>query len=345
MIFKADQVRRHWSAIWLCALLFLFLSILCALKFGAILIPWLDVFSWVFSSLEASQSSMIMSNLRLPRALLAAGIGALLASCGAAAQGLFRNPLADPSLIGVSAGASAGAGCVIVLLSSWPSSLLGLSLISLGAFGGAMISVFLVYRLSTGVSGTSVTTMLLVGIAMSFIAGSITNVFEFMADSEMLRRISLWRMGGLDSADYYRVNIIAMVLLCVFFLLQKNASSLNVLLLGESEARHLGIDVACVKKTIILCIAAGVGVSVAFAGTIIFLGLVIPHIVRIFIGPNHRYLLPMSALSGAILLVLADTFARTLLAPSELPVGLVTSIIGAPIFISLLRRRFHYGAH
>ncbi|WNO08374.1 iron ABC transporter permease [Teredinibacter sp. KSP-S5-2] len=331
------HIAPHWNWLRLVVLLGVVLVILVSLFFGAVPIRLSDLFY------DQSQARVIIESLRLPRAILAALVGAVLASSGAVTQGLFRNPLADPSLIGVTAGASAGAGAVIVLLNYMEWSFAGLSLVTLGAFAGGMVAVFLVYKIATRTTGTSVSTMLLAGIAITFIAGSISNIFEFVADNEMLRRITLWRMGGLDAADYSKVTITAMVAIAIWCVLPRYYSALNALLLGESEARHLGIDVDRMKKIVIVCVAAGVGTAVAMAGTISFIGLVVPHVVRMMIGPNHRFLIPLSGFLGAILLVCADAFARTIIAPSEIPVGLVTSIIGAPIFISLLRKRHHYG--
>lgn len=331
------HIAPHWNWLRLVVLLGVVLVILVSLFFGAVPIRLSDLFS------DQGQARVIIESLRLPRALLAAFVGAVLASSGAVTQGLFRNPLADPSLIGVTAGASAGAGAVIVLLNYMEWSFAGLSLVTLGAFAGGMVAVFLVYKIATRTTGTSVSTMLLAGIAITFIAGSISNIFEFLADNEMLRRITLWRMGGLDAADYSKVTITAIVAMAIWCILPRYYSALNALLLGESEARHLGIDVDRMKKIIIVCVAAGVGTAVAMAGTISFIGLVVPHVVRMLIGPNHRFLIPLSGFFGAMLLVCADAFARTIIAPSEIPVGLVTSIIGAPVFISLLRKRHHYG--
>ncbi len=268
---------------------------------------------------------------------------------GAAMQGLFRNPLADPSLIGVTAGASLGASLVIVLgstLSQGSMSLLGyggLSLISAGAFTGGLIAVFFVYRLASSGLGTSVATMLLAGIAITALTGALGSLLEFYSDNEMLRRISIWKMGGLDGANYPRLWLASVVTVAVLAALPRYAKALNALLLGESEARHLGIDVDRVKFSLIIWVAIGVGTSVAMVGTIAFVGLVVPHIVRMLIGPNHTYLLPASALAGAILLLLADTLSRVVIAPSELPVGIITAIIGVPFFVSLLRNRHHYG--
>ncbi|MES1924221.1 iron ABC transporter permease [Salinisphaera sp. T31B1] len=316
-------------------------SLLAAVMFGAVSLPAADVWSVLTGGPVEARVELIVEYIRLPRALLTALVGALLAVCGAAMQGLFRNPLADPSLIGVTAGASAGASLAIVFGGAL-SGLVGLSLVSLGAFAGGTLAVVLVYRLATGAGGTSVATMLLAGIAIGAIASSLSSLLEFYASNDMLRRISLWRMGGLDGANWARVAVVSLVGLVVLGILPTQARALNALLLGESEARHLGVAVNTVKRRLILVAAAGVGVSVAVAGAIAFVGLVVPHIVRLLIGPDHRWLLPASALAGAILLLWADTLARVVVAPTELPVGLLTALLGAPFFISLLRHRREY---
>jgi iron complex transport system permease protein len=337
MRLSPTQLNHFWPYLLSASLALLVLSVLGSLIFGAAAITLQQLGLWLLGQGDA-QTQLIVGSLRLPRALLAAIVGALLGICGAASQGLFRNPLADPSLIGVTAGASAGASVVIVCLNFSHWGLWGLSVISLGAFTGAIAVVLCVYRLATGAQGTSVATMLLAGVAFSYLAGSLTGVLEFVADNQRLRQMSLWRMGGLDGANAVTVSLIAVVLVIVSTLLYTQHRALNALLLGESEARYLGIAVDRVKRRIVVCIAAGVGVSVALAGSIAFVGLVVPHMVRAFLGPNHRYLLPMSACFGAILLVAADGLARTLIAPTELPVGLLTACLGAPVFILLLHR-------
>lgn len=341
-VLRHSFLSKNWFAICLAVFAALGIVFFFSLMFGAIPINPNSLLK-AFTSSADSQTQLIVWELRIPRASLAVAVGALLAVSGAITQGLFRNPLADPALIGVSAGAAAGAGLAIVFLNTIHLSLFGLSLISLGAFLGGMLAVLFVYRIATGPTGTSVATMLLAGIAVSFLAGSISSVFEFIADNEMLRRISLWRMGGLETADDTRVIIAIFTLVAFSIWVPKQYSALNAMLLGESEARHLGINVGAVKRNIIIMVAAGVGVSVALAGSIAFIGLVVPHIVRSIVGPNHRFLIPLSAAGGGFLLLIADTFSRTILAPTELPVGLVTAFIGAPIFISLLRRRHFYG--
>lgn len=329
----------------LIALLTLPVSFIIALSFGSINIPFSDVVNSLLSSSDNTQSNLVIEKIRLPRAALALIVGALLGICGAATQGLFRNPLADPSLIGVTAGASVGAAITIFFSSNFLSlySIFGVGLISLGSFIGGTLAVGLVYSLASNRSGTSVATMLLAGIAITAVAGGITSLAEFFADNEVLRRISLWRMGGLDGANSQRLIIGFAALALVLACLPRYSNALNALLLGESEARHLGIAVQKTKLRIILLVAIGVAVSVTLAGSISFVGLVVPHIIRLLIGPDHRWLLPMSALGGSILLLLADTVARTIIAPIELPVGLVTALLGAPFFISLLRHRYDYG--
>jgi iron complex transport system permease protein len=332
--------------------LFLPFVLILGLSSGAIPLSLAEVSNALAETVHGnalSQNALIVGQLRLPRVLLAAVMGAGLGMSGAAMQGLFRNPLADPSLIGVTAGASLGASLVIVLgstLSQGSMSLFGyggLSLISAGAFSGGLIAVFFVYRLASSGLGTSVATMLLAGIAITALTGALGSLLEFYSDNEMLRRISIWKMGGLDGANYPRLWLASIVTIAVLLALPRYAKALNALLLGESEARHLGIDVDRVKLSLIIWVAIGVGTSVAMVGTIAFVGLVVPHMMRMLIGPNHTYLLPASALAGAILLLLADTLSRVVIAPSELPVGIITAIIGVPFFISLLRNRHHYG--
>jgi heme transport system permease protein len=322
------------------------LGMILGLGSGAVSLTPGDILSGLqatFNGPADTQAALIVGQIRLPRILLAALMGATLAMSGAATQGLFRNPLADPSLIGVTAGASLGAALVIVLGGSMLEGYTALTLVSVGAFAGGAIAVVFVYRLATSSNGTSVATMLLAGIAITALAGALGSLLEFFADNAMLRRISLWKMGGLDGANYSRLLIATGVSTAMLVALPRYAGTLNALLLGESEARHLGIDVSRAKIALIAWVAVGVGTSVALVGTIAFVGLVVPHIVRMLVGPDHHTLLPASALAGAILLVVADTLSRTVIAPTELPVGIITAIIGVPFFISLLRQRHHYG--
>ncbi len=289
---------------------------------------------------EPSQIQSIIMDIRLPRLILALLVGSVLAILGAVMQGLFRNPLADPSLIGVSGGASVGASIVIVTAGgAMLSPLAGLSMVALGAFIGGVITTLVVYRVATSILGTSVTTMLLAGIAIGAIAGAFNSLLSYFSDNQMLRQISVWQMGNLGGANWQKASLMAAVSLIIFSLLPSHAKSLNAFLLGESEARHLGIDVQRIKRQLIFLTALGVGVSVALAGLIGFVGLVIPHMVRLLIGPDHRALLPASALAGASLLLIADSIARVVVLPAELPTGILTALLGAPFFVMLLLKQ------
>ncbi|SMF31663.1 iron complex transport system permease protein [Alteromonadaceae bacterium Bs31] len=340
MLIPPHIVDKYWPFILLVAVFILLCATFLSLVHGALEIGIEDLWRWINGTGD-SATNLVIEKLRFPRTLLAVAVGAVLAISGAATQGLFRNPLADPSLVGVSAGATAGAAIVIVLLHQANTGIWGFTFVSLGAFAGSLAVVSFVYRLASSRSGTRVSTMLLAGLAFTFLAGSVTGLLEFFADNEQLRRLSLWRMGGLDAANVLSVTLMLLVGAICFSVLYVQKNALNVILLGESEARHLGIRVNLLKRSVIVCVAAGVGLAVALSGTIAFIGLIIPHGVRLIVGPNHRYLLPLSAIFGAVLLVFADTLSRTVIAPTELPVGLVTALIGAPVFISLLRNK-HY---
>lgn len=320
-------------------MLFLPVVFILYLAIGPSYISPLAIFSGSELS-EPNRDQVILSSIRLPRAIMALLVGATLAVCGAVLQGLFRNPLADPALIGVSSGASAGASFTIVFGASilQGSQLFGLSVVSVGAIIGAMLAVALVYRLATDRYGTSVITMLLSGVAISAVASALNNLFTYFADSVMLRRISVWEMGNLQGASWERVLLILIVALVLLWRLPRYRSALNAFLLGESEARYLGIDVQWVKKELILLSAFAVGVSVVVVGNIAFVGLVVPHILRGAIGPDHRTLIPGAALAGGLLLLLADMIARTVISPAELPAGILTSLVGAPVFFYLLMR-------
>ena len=336
---------RRMPSSWLIAILAILLPVVAfySMTVGTVSISMAEAFSAAADSLfssgdTVSQAQVILFDIRLPRILLALLVGAILASTGAVMQGLFRNPLADPSLIGVSGGASVGASLMIVLAGGAVESglLMGLSLVALGAFVGGFAATILVYRLATSGIGTSVTTMLLAGIAIGALAGALNSLLSYFADNDMLRQISLWQMGNLSAANWAKVSIMALESLLLFISFPQDSRALNALLLGESEARHLGIDVQRVKRRLIVLTALGVGVSVALAGMVGFVGLVIPHVIRLLIGPDHRWLIPGSAMAGAILLVVADSLARVVVLPAELPTGILTALLGAPFFIVLL---------
>jgi len=286
------------------------------------------------------QAELILAQIRLPRTLLGCAVGAVLALCGVAMQGLFRNPLADPGLVGVSSGAALGAAAAIVgstfvpaLPQVWQPYVL-----SMFAFLGGLAVTLLVYRLGRRDGQTRVATMLLAGIALTALAGAIVGLFTYLADDTTLRSLTFWNLGSLNGASYAGLWPLLLITLAVGGWLPRRATALNALLLGESEARHLGFDVERIKRELVVCTALGVGAAVAAAGLIGFVGLVVPHLMRLLVGPDHRLLLPASALAGATLLLLADVAARLVIAPAELPIGIVTALLGAPFFLFLLLR-------
>ncbi|MBM4924586.1 iron ABC transporter permease [Vibrio parahaemolyticus] len=287
----------------------------------------------------APHIQLVINEIRLPRTILCMFIGAILAICGVVMQGLFRNPLAEPGIIGVSAGAALGGAFAIVVFAEFSQNhpqLMNLAALPLFAFLGGALTTVLVYWLGTNKFGTSVTIMLLAGVAISALSGAAIGFLNFSADDQMLRDLTLWSMGSLAGANRAGIGLASVTLVVLLFWFHKKAMSLNALLLGESEARHLGVPVQKLKRQLILLSAVGVGVTVSICGAIGFIGLVIPHLGRMLAGPDHRTLLPISALLGALLLTCADMIARVLLAPAELPVGIVTALIGAPFFIYLL---------
>ncbi|MEF2070676.1 FecCD family ABC transporter permease [Consotaella aegiceratis] len=288
------------------------------------------------------QLATIVLDIRLPRVLLGLLVGASLALSGAMMQGLFRNPLADPGLVGVSSGAALAAVIAIVLggqIAPFLPAAVGRYLLPLAAFVGGLGTTALLYRLATVDGRTSIAAMLLVGIALAAIGGALTGILVFISNDQQLRELTFWTMGGLGGATWPKILAAAPLMLPAFAAAPFLARGLNAMTLGEAEAFHLGVDVQTVTRISVFVIAAAVGAAVAVSGIIGFIGLVAPHLLRITIGPDHRTLLPASALFGATLLVAADVGARTLVAPAELPIGILTALIGAPFFLWLLLRR------
>jgi len=324
------------------ALLILLATALLSVTQGPMSIPVKDALAALlpFQDLDGpAHYQLVVTGIRLPRTLLCIAVGAILAICGAVMQGLFRNPLADPGIIGVSSGSAAGAAIAIVLL-----SLLNLQLpelintlaVPLFAFAGGFITTILVYRLGTSATGTSVVMMLLAGIAIGALSGAGVSLLTYLADEQMLRDLSLWQMGSLAGASWANIILSFATLAILLVVFMAKAQALNALLLGEAEAGHLGIDVQRLKRQLIFFTALGVGIAVSVSGLIGFVGLVVPHLIRMSLGPNHQRLIPYSALLGAALLLLADLVSRIIISPAELPVGIVTALVGAPFFIFLL---------
>ncbi len=289
-----------------------------------------------------ARDRLIVYDIRMPRVLLGVLIGAALAVSGAVMQGLFRNPLADPGLIGVSAGSSLGAVAVIVLGTSWlaPFTLaLGSLALPIAAFCGGFAVTLVLYRVATRQGRTSVATMLLAGIALAALAMALTGILIFMADDRQLRDLTFWQLGSLGGATWPKIASVGPIIVLALAAMPFMARGLNALALGEATAGHLGIPVQRLKYTAIVAVSAAVGASVAVSGGIGFVGIVVPHLLRLLIGPDNRYLLPASALLGASMLLLADAVARVIVAPAELPIGIVTAIAGAPFFLWILLRK------
>ncbi|ETX28085.1 FecCD family ABC transporter permease [Roseivivax isoporae] len=285
---------------------------------------------------------IVLLDIRLPRLAMGLLVGAALAVSGAVMQGLFRNPLADPGIVGVGAGAGLGAILAIVLgglLPVWARDLAGNQLVPVAAFLGGWGSTLLLYRVATRGGRTSVATMLLAGIALGALAGALSGILVYIADDQQLRDLTFWGLGSLAGASWAKVAaagpMIALALGAAVLL----GRALNGLALGEATAAHIGIDVQRMKAVAILAVAGATGAAVAVSGGIGFVGIVVPHLLRLASGPDHRTLLPNAALLGATLLILADVIARVVIAPAELPIGIVTAILGAPVFLWILLRR------
>ncbi|MDQ0357909.1 iron complex transport system permease protein [Rhodoplanes tepidamans] len=287
---------------------------------------------------EVARDRLILFSIRLPRVLLAVAVGALLATAGTIMQGLFRNPLADPGLVGVSAGAGLAAATTIVLGDKLLGGF-GPEALPLAAFVGALGVTAMLYRIATREGRTSIATLLLAGLAFAALANAGTGLLVFLADDRQLRDITFWTLGSMAGATWPKVWAMLPFLAAVLVSLPMIARGLDMLVLGEAEAFHMGVPVESLKRFAIVLMAGAVGAAVAASGVIGFVGIVVPHLLRLVIGPAHRTLLPAGVLFGGLVLLIADTIARTIAAPAELPVGIVTALIGAPFFLALLLRQ------
>lgn len=335
--------RRLGPASLLC--LGLLPTLVVAVGVGAVEIPPVEVLRILGRGLGLplapppdAAHELVLWTLRLPRVGLAALVGGSLGLSGALMQGLFRNPLADPGLIGVSTGAGFAAALVLVFGApavGWASALV----LPLAAFAGGLLVTIGVARLALVDGIVSVPTMLLAGIAANALASAGTGALVLVADDAALRGINFWMLGSLGGASWPMVTVAAAVTALTSAVAWRARPMLDALMLGEAEARHLGVDVERTKRALVATVALAVGASVAMCGVIGFIGLVVPHLVRLAGGPLHHNVLAGSMLGGALLLVLADLGARTVIAPAELPVGLVTTGVGGPFFLWLLARQ------
>lgn len=320
------------------------LSFTGALVIGAVSISWRDAAAILLDTLSPGLSGaevspvhkVILVQIRLPRVLLAAVVGGSLAVAGSVFQGLFRNPMADPYVIGISSGAALGA--VLAMLTGVSLKLAGFGAVPLFAFTGGILTIMLVYTMARVGRAVPVMTLLLAGIAVSAFLSALVSLFTYFA-GEKLHQVVFWLMGGLGGATWHKVRVMIPYALAGYAAVAVFARDLNALLLGEETARHLGVETEKVKKILLVGASLLVAAAVSTSGIIGFVGLVVPHFIRLLAGPDHRFLLPASALLGATLLIATDTLARTIIAPTELPVGIITAMVGAPLFVYLLKKR------
>lgn len=337
-----DRVQRAWRLTVILAVV-LGITAVWSLSTGAMGTSfWSALAALIRGESVSDLDRIILVDIRMPRMIMGILVGAALAVSGAVMQGLFRNPLADPGIVGVSAGAGFGAICAIVLGSMLPVAIqqtMGLSLIAVAAFVGAWVSTIVLYRVSTRRGQTSVATMLLAGIALGALVGAVSGLLIYTANDAELRELTFWGLGSLAGATWTKLfaatPIIVVGVVGAMFLTR----GLNGLALGEAAAMHMGVPVQRVKSLAILCVAAATGAAVAVSGGIGFIGIVVPHLLRLASGPDHRPLLPNAALLGATLLLGADMISRSIVAPAELPIGIVTAILGAPVFLYILLKR------
>lgn len=334
--------RLRWSLVGL-----LILTAILSVATGAAGLSLPQVLSdWASGEGLSTRDRVILFDIRLPRLGMGILVGAALAVAGALMQGLFRNPLADPGIVGVGAGAGLGAVTAIVLGGMLPASVaafFGMHLVPFAAFLGAWAATLLLYRVASSGGRTSVAMLLLAGIALAALAGALTGILIYVADDRQLRDLTFWGMGSLAGASWPKIAAAAPLILPVLLLAPRLARGLDALALGEAAAAHMGIEVERLKSLAVLAVAAAAGAAVAVAGGIGFIGIVVPHLLRIAAGPAHRALLINAALLGASLLVGADLIARQLVAPAEMPIGIVTAVLGAPVFLWILLRRRGFG--
>jgi iron complex transport system permease protein len=293
------------------------------------------------SDTATARDQLVLLEIRLPRLLLGAFVGSALALSGAMMQGMFRNPLADPGLIGVSSGAALAAVVTIAASNGLALPLvraLGPYLLPLAAFGGGMLATAVLVAVAARHGELAVGTLLLAGIALAALASSLTGLVAYASDDRELRDLTLWMLGSLAGASWPKALAVAPFALGLALAVPRLVRGLNGLVLGEAEAFHLGIGVDRMKRVAIVATAAATGAAVAVSGIVGFVGIIVPHLVRLLAGPDHRVVLPGSALLGATLVLLADVVARMLVRPAELPLGVVTALLGAPLFLHLVRR-------
>ena len=331
---KSRRKSRTWVFVLLIALVLV--TLVMGVIVGAVHIPLSETLAYLVGRGDpASSHYLIVSQIRFPRVLLGLLVGCGLALSGGAMQGLFRNPLASPYILGIASGASTGAAIVILLNTR------GVFFLPLGAFIGGGLVVGIVYRLAqSGRKGTSVYTLILAGVAVGALFSAVTSFLIYLSSgSDRTTDVIFWIMGGLSRANWPSVWVLAPIVLFSSVVILTLSRDLNALAMGEEGAFHLGVDPEKSKRLLLVVSTLLTSSSVAFAGTIGFVGLIIPHIMRLIVGPDHRVLLPAIGMAGSVFLVWADMAARSVLSPAELPVGIITAFLGAPFFLYLLRTR------
>ena len=337
----ADRPRLRPSVLIVGLLIALVVACLAAAAIGAYEVPPLEILGSLLhrvgidaGPVPAGVGESVLWDIRFPRVALALLVGGSLGCAGAAMQGTFSNPLAEPGIVGVSSGAAVGAVTAIVVgvtaLGSWS--------ITAAAFAGGLVTVGLVYAASRSNGRTEVVTLVLTGVAVNALAGALLGLLMFMSTDAELRSITFWQLGSVAQATWPKVAAVTPVAVLGFAAVVLLAPKLDLLALGERSARHLGVDVERLRLQMLVIVALLTASAVAVSGIVLFVGLVVPHLVRMVVGPAHRVLVVASGLAGALLLVLADLIARTAVAPSEIPLGVLTALVGSPFFFWLLRR-------
>ncbi len=325
----------RWTVIVLLMVTALFFSIVITVCIGMTHIPFTEVFDILLGGEGTGNNRTIIMQIRLPRVLMAGLVGSALALAGAAMQGLFKNPMASPYILGLSSGGAFGASLAIVLGVSFAT---GLFAIPAMAFVFCFLTLFLVYSISKVRGRTPVETLLLSGIAVGAFFSALVSLMKYLSGDE-LRSIVFWMMGGLWRADWTQVLVIIPFILVGSLMIFVLSRDLNIMMIGEDHAVNLGVNTQNVTKMVLVGSSLMTAAAVSVSGIIGFVGLIVPHILRIFVGPDHRIMLPTTLIVGAIFMIYMDTLARTLMAPEELPVGIITALLGAPFFLYLLRRR------
>ncbi len=319
----------------------LMISLVVSARMGAVNISYEKIFSFLFQDQVDSIERSLFLQIRLPRVILCAFVGAALSVSGTIMQGLFRNPIVEPGLVGTSSGAAFGAAFVFVMgksLSGPFADWIGPFLLPCFAFAGGLLATLTVYRLANVFGKTNVNTLLLAGIAVNALANGGTGFFSYVARDPQARSITFWNLGTLSGADWNAVVLVGASTTIGILLALRFSKSLNALLLGEMEARYVGVNTERMKLQLILLNTFIVAMATSIVGVIGFLGLIVPHLLRMMKGSDNRFLIIGSALLGGILLNLADMFARVIVAPSEFPIGIITAFVGAPIFLLILVR-------